>query len=148
MSFCRFTYTTSSSASVSQTWGPCSHPPLSKDPAPISPPHPSPPQTRSAPPPHLSPPWHLTSSGTAPGSALQRPRHCPLHCFTLQTEIRSTIYTGYNQSVTGRGSQRRQGSCYSTKTHVNSMILILRLNLTSLRNIYIESGLRWAPHTF
>jgi len=26
-------------------------------------------------------------------------------------------------------------SCYSTKTHINSVILILRLNLTSLRNI-------------
>jgi len=33
-------------------------------------------------------------------------------------------------------------SCYTTKTHVNSMILILKLNLTSLRNIYIKSGLR------
>jgi len=58
------------------------------------------------------------------------------------------VITGYNQSVTGCGSQRRQGSCNSTKTHVNSMILILRLNLTSLRNIYIKSGLRWAPHSF
>ena len=28
------------------------------------------------------------------------------------------------------------------KTHVNSMILILKLNLTWLRNIYIKSGLR------
>ena len=28
-------------------------------------------------------------------------------------------------------------SCYSTKTHINSVILILKLNLTSLRNIYI-----------
>jgi len=28
-------------------------------------------------------------------------------------------------------------SCYSTKTHMNSMILILKLNLTWLRNIYI-----------
>jgi len=26
--------------------------------------------------------------------------------------------TGYNQSVTGCGSQRRQCSCYTTKTHV------------------------------
>ena len=58
------------------------------------------------------------------------------------------ILTGYNQSVTGCGSQRRQCSCYSTKTHVNSMILILKLNLTSLRNIYMKSGLRWAAHTF
>jgi len=56
--------------------------------------------------------------------------------------------TGYNQSVTGCGSQRRQCSCYSTKTHVNSMIVIFKLNLISLRNIYIKSGLRWAPHTF
>jgi len=55
--------------------------------------------------------------------------------------------TGYNQSVRGCGSQRRQCSCYSTKTHVNSMILILKLNMTSIRNIYIKSGLRWALHT-
>ena len=27
-------------------------------------------------------------------------------------------------------------SCNSTKTHINSAILILKLNLTSLRNIY------------
>ena len=27
-------------------------------------------------------------------------------------------------------------SCYSMKTRINSMILILKLNLTSLRNIY------------
>ena len=60
----------------------------------------------------------------------------------------SHILTGYKQSVTGCGSQRRQCSCYSTKTHVNSMILILKLNLTSLKNIYIKSGLRWAPYTF
>jgi len=59
--------------------------------------------------------------------------------------------TGYNQSVTGCRSQRRQCSCYSMKSRVNSMILILKLNLTSLRNIniiLIKSGLRWAPHTF
>jgi len=53
-----------------------------------------------------------------------------------------TLTTGYNQSVTGCGSQRRQCSCYSTKTHENSMILILKLNLTSLRNTYIKSCLR------
>jgi len=29
-------------------------------------------------------------------------------------------------------------SCYSTKTHINSVILIVKLNLTSLRNIYIK----------
>ena len=29
-------------------------------------------------------------------------------------------------------------SCYSTKTHINSVILILKLNLTSLTNIYIK----------
>jgi len=56
--------------------------------------------------------------------------------------------SGYKQSVTGCGSQRRQCSCYSMKTHVNSMILIVIFNLTLLRNIYIKSGLRWAPHTF
>jgi len=31
-------------------------------------------------------------------------------------------------------------SCYSTKTHINSVILILKLNLTSLRNIYIKGA--------
>ena len=49
-------------------------------------------------------------------------------------------HTGYNQSVTGCGSQRRQCICYSTKIHVKSMILILKLNMTSMRNIYIKSG--------
>ena len=29
-------------------------------------------------------------------------------------------------------------SCYSTKTYVNSVILILKLNLTSMRNIYVK----------
>ena len=61
------------------------------------------------------------------------------------------VRTRYNQSVTGCRSQRRQCSCYSMKSRVNSMILILKLNLTSLRNIniiLIKSGLRWAPHTF
>ena len=29
-------------------------------------------------------------------------------------------------------------SCYSTKTHVDSVVLILKLNLTSMRNIYIK----------
>jgi len=58
------------------------------------------------------------------------------------------IITGYNQSVTGCGSQRRECSCYTTKTYVNSMLFVLKLNLTSLRNIYIKSGLRLALHTF
>ena len=56
------------------------------------------------------------------------------------------ILTGYNQSVTGCGSQRRQCSCYSMKTRVNSMILIFKLNLTSLRNIYIKSGVCHHTH--
>jgi len=60
------------------------------------------------------------------------------------------ISTGYKQIVTGCASQWKQSSCNSTKTNVNSMILILKFNLTSLRKIYcnIKSGLRWAPHTF
>jgi len=33
-----------------------------------------------------------------------------------------TFITGYNQSVTGCGSQRRQCSFYSTKTHVNHWV--------------------------
>jgi len=53
--------------------------------------------------------------------------------------------TGDKQSVAGCDSQRRHCSCYSTKTYVNSVILILKLNLTSIRNIYIKSGLRWDP---
>jgi len=55
---------------------------------------------------------------------------------------RTDVITGYNQSVTGSGSQRRQCSCYSTKTHVNSMIIILKLNLTSykftLKVVFVE----------
>jgi len=60
----------------------------------------------------------------------------------------NSLTTGPLGTIKGCGSQRRQCSCYSTKTHVNSMILILKLNLTSLRNIYMKSGLRWAAHTF
>ena len=74
---------------------------------------------------------------------------CPRnHPVTQNSIFTLVVSTGYNQSVTDCGSQRRQCSCYSTKTHVNSMILIFKLNLTSLRNIYIKSGLCWAPHTF
>ena len=57
-----------------------------------------------------------------------------------------SITTGYNQSITGCGSQRRQCSCYSTKTHVNSMILILKLNLTSLRNIIYTLKVVFVEH--
>jgi len=32
----------------------------------------------------------------------------------------------------------RTCSCYLTKTYINSVILIIELNLTSLRNIYIK----------
>ena len=53
-----------------------------------------------------------------------------------------SVPTGYNQSVTGCGSQRRQCSCYSTKFNVNSMILILKLNMISMRNIF-----RWETYT-
>jgi len=60
----------------------------------------------------------------------------------LQDMYQDGKTTEYNQSVTCRGSQRRQCSCYSTKTHVNTTILILKLNMTSMRNIYIKSGLR------
>jgi len=85
---------------------------------------------------------------STPRSAGHRPsRHKAL--WFIKTHVLNVhIVTRYNQSVTGCSSQQRQGSCYSTKTHVNSMILILRLNLTSLRNTYIKSGLRGAPHTF
>jgi len=38
--------------------------------------------------------------------------------------------------------------CYATNNYVNCVILILKLNLTPMRNIYITIGLRWAPHTF
>ena len=56
-------------------------------------------------------------------------------------EEKHGIVTGYKQGVTGCGSQRSQCSCYLTKTHINSVILILKLDLTSMRNIYIKSGL-------
>ena len=38
-------------------------------------------------------------------------------------QTRVSIVTGYNQSVTGCGSQRKQFSCYSTKTNVNSNLV-------------------------
>ena len=59
-----------------------------------------------------------------------------------------TSVTRYKQRVTGCGSQQKQCSCYSTESNVNSMILILKFYLTSLRNIYIKSGHRLAPHIF
>jgi len=68
--------------------------------------------------------WPTAAGDASTGSERQVGSHV---CFINET-------TGYNQSVTGRGSQRIQCSCYSTKTHVNSMILILKLNLISLRN--------------
>jgi len=55
--------------------------------------------------------------------------------------------TGNNQSVIGCGSQRRQCSCYSTKTHINSMILILKLNLTSLWETYTLKVVFVEQHT-
>jgi len=69
-------------------------------------------------------------------------------CPRIPEAIRDTHLTGYKQNVTGCGSQRKQCSFYSTKSNVNSMILILKYNLTSLWNIHIKSGHRWAPHTF
>jgi len=60
---------------------------------------------------------------------------CVSHGLTAGESLENT---GYNQSVTDCGSQRRQCSCYSTKTHISSVILILKLNLSSLRNIYIK----------
>ena len=54
---------------------------------------------------------------------------------TLRLDSSTVTLTGYNQSFTGCGSLRRQCSCYSTKTDIKSVILILKLNKTSLRNI-------------
>jgi len=48
-----------------------------------------------------------------------------------------SIDTGYNQSVTGCGSQRKHVVVTQGK-NVESVILILKLNLTSLRNICIK----------
>ena len=54
---------------------------------------------------------------------------------TLPNEVpQLAISTGYNQSVTGCGSQRK--------------LMLTAWFPSSLRNIYIKSGLRWAPHTF
>ena len=41
---------------------------------------------------------------------------------------------------------KRHRLWFSTKTHVNSMILIHKLNLTLLRNIYIKKGLLSTTH--
>jgi len=73
---------------------------------------------------------------------------CVAHFLSFFHHILLHKITGYKQRVTGCGSQRRQCSCYSMKTYVNSVILILKLNLTSMRNKYIKIGLRWVPHTF
>jgi len=47
------------------------------------------------------------------------------------------LNTGYNQRL-WFSTKTCTCSCYSTKTYANSAILILKLNLTSLRNIYIK----------
>jgi len=74
-----------------------------------------------------------------------RPKNCLIYrpvedATKVYTRFKIYLHslTGYNQSITGCGSLRSQCSCYSTKTYVGSMILILKLNLTSLRNIYIK----------
>jgi len=36
----------------------------------------------------------------------------------------------------------------SRRTHLGTCVIILKLNLISLKNIYIKRRLRWAPHTF
>jgi len=46
----------------------------------------------------------------------------------VQCKTGKLTSTGDKQGVTGCGSQRRQCSSYSTKTHVNSMIHILKKN--------------------
>ena len=64
------------------------------------------------------------------------------HIPSITPAMYARLPTGYNQSVTGCGSQRRQCSCYSMKIHVNSMILILKLNLTfetyTLNVVFVE----------
>ena len=48
------------------------------------------------------------------------------------------VPTGYNQSVTGCGSQRKQCSCYSTKTNVNSNLICLRWETYTLEVVFVE----------
>ena len=73
---------------------------------------------------------------------MQNQTDCLIHCTIGAFVYLISNITGYNKSVTGCGSQRRQCRFYSTKNRVNSMISIVKLNLTSLRNIYIKSGIR------
>jgi len=58
------------------------------------------------------------------------------------------IITGYKQSFTGCSSQRKQCSCYSTKTYVNIVILILtwiwlRWETFTLNVIFVENHNLW-----
>jgi len=48
------------------------------------------------------------------------------------------VVTGYNQSVTGCGSQQKQCSCYSTKTNVHSNLIRLRWETYTLKVVFIE----------
>ena len=60
------------------------------------------------------------------------------HKVVILTRNTLSNLTGYNQSVTGCGSQRRHVVVTQRKLHISSVILILKLNLTSLRNVYIK----------
>jgi len=52
---------------------------------------------------------------------------CVLHIYWVQSKRHRLWF-----------SHMKACSCYSTKTYIYSVILILKLNLTSLRNIYIK----------
>ena len=55
---------------------------------------------------------------------------CNITHLTKKDALHRALFNGYNQNVTSCGSQTKTCSCYSTKTHINSVILILKLNLT------------------
>jgi len=66
-------------------------------------------------------------------------------CFTLTKKkcvyLRNVaVYkiTGYNQSFTGCGSQRKQCSCYSTKTNVHSNLIGLHWEKYTLKVVFVE----------
>ena len=54
--------------------------------------------------------------------------HLTLTLILTEHGTNKSYITGYKHSVTGCESQRKQCICYSAKTNVNSMILILKFD--------------------
>jgi len=84
--------------------------------------------------------FRMTSAGsptnTTPASTASWSSCCPKHC--PPTSQRSSIGALVVLSAISLWFSTKTCSCYSTKTYINSVILTLKLNFTSLRNIYIK----------